>query len=516
MNNISQFNIGLKGKEASQASLGQRPPQGLGQEETGLLSMSELLKRRQFMGLDDHSLSILRETKKTLMTAMPAVLDGFYKKVRAEPEIARFFNSETMIHAARAKQQEHWGRVTNGVADEAYLHAALGIGKVHEQIGLEPHWYIGTYALLIDGLVAALIADNWPKTRFGRELPGQNHLAEKVGSFIRMALLDMQLTISAYLSTINSHARQKDIQKQMTMDSAITGMSEAVQGLAHGDLRFRIGDDFPTDYSMLKVNFNEAVERLAETILGLHGSAYRVNASIKEISASATEQSRRAEAQAASLEQSTAALGDLTETVKKTAAGVEQVSKSVKIANASAADVDIVVTQAGEAMAEINESSRKISNIIGLIDEIAFQTNLLALNAGVEAARAGDAGRGFAVVATEVRALAQRSAEAAKEIKSLISLSGQQVVRGVALVQKSGTALKSVTQSVAEIDGLATSILESSRSQSIGLTQVNEALNSMSRDVQVSAARVEQTTSSIQSLGHEIDFLSKSLNVFKV
>lgn len=515
MNNISRLNASLQDVEAPQESAVQHVSEAPRQEDANALGMRELSKRRQFIGLDDRRLSILQQIKKPLMAAMPAVLDGFYEKIRAEPEIAKFFKSETMIRAARTKQHEHWDHVTNGVADESYLKAALAIGKVHEQIGLEPHWYIGTYGLLIDGLVDALIVDNWPKTRFGRKLPGQKHLVDKVSAFISMAFLDMQLTISAYLSTINSHAKEKDIQKQVMMDDAITGMIEASQYLADGDLRYRIGDDFPADYNMLKVNFNEAVGQLTETILGLHGSAYRVSDSIKEISSAAKELSRRAEGQAASLEQSSATLGDLTETVKQTAAGVEQVSRAVKAANSSAADVSVVVSQAGEAMAEINESSGKISRIIGLIDEIALQTNLLALNAGVEAARAGDAGRGFAVVATEVRALAQRSAEAAKEIKSLISLSGQQVTRGVELVQKSGTTLKKVTQSIEEIDGLAVTISKSSRSQSIGLTQVNEALNSMSRDVQVSAAKVEQTTSSIQSLGHEIDTLNQSLNLFK-
>jgi methyl-accepting chemotaxis protein len=174
------------------------------------------------------------------------------------------------------------------------------------------------------------------------------------------------------------------------------------------------------------------------------------------------------------------------------------------------------VAEAVQAMGQIEKSSQQISQIIGVIDEIAFQTNLLALNAGVEAARAGDAGRGFAVVASEVRALAQRSAEAAKEIKALISASSQQVGQGVNLVGETGKALQSIVTKVAEIDALVSEIAASALEQSTGLAQVNTAVNQMDQVVQQNAAMVEQSTAATHSLKGETEELADLIARFTV
>lgn len=368
----------------------------------------------------------------------------------------------------------------------------------------------------MNALIHALLEQDWPKTMFWGKGAGHKAAADKVGVFVRAALLDIQITISAYLSTVDSHIRRKEEQQKQMMDDAIAAMTAAVNRLAQGDLTCRIDDAFPPAYVALRADFNTALEKLTATMHGLHGNADGVNVAIQQISMAAEDMSRRTEGQAASLEQSTTALSDLAGAVRQTSAGITQVSVAVKAANEGATDASAVVDEAGEAMEQINDSSRKISNIIGLIDEIAFQTNLLALNAGVEAARAGDAGRGFAVVATEVRALAQRSADAAKEIKTLIHQSGQQVARGVDLVQRSDKALGLVTSNVAQINELAAEISETSRSQSAGLGQVSDALRQMSVEVQKNAAMADQTTSSILSLRNQIGLLSTSLNTFKV
>jgi methyl-accepting chemotaxis protein len=167
-------------------------------------------------------------------------------------------------------------------------------------------------------------------------------------------------------------------------------------------------------------------------------------------------------------------------------------------------------------MTEIEQSSRQISQIIGVIDEIAFQTNLLALNAGVEAARAGEAGRGFAVVASEVRALAQRSADAAKEIKGLISTSSEQVETGVERINNAGQAISSIVSKVAEINGLVSEIAASAREQSLGLGEVNTAINQMDQVTQQNAAMVEETTAASRSLADEADDLGRLVGQFKV
>ncbi|MCL6507424.1 MAG: chemotaxis protein, partial [Bryobacteraceae bacterium] len=224
---------------------------------------------------------------------------------------------------------------------------------------------------------------------------------------------------------------------------------------------------------------------------------------------------RRTEQQAASLEETAAALDEITATVQRSAAGAKKASDAASEARADANKSGEVVREAVAAMGAIEGSSRQITQIIGVIDEIAFQTNLLALNAGVEAARAGDAGRGFAVVAQEVRGLAQRSAEAAKEIKTLIATSTAQVERGVKLVGHTGEALADIVAKVGAIDGLISEIASSSDEQAQGLAQVNVAVNQMDQVTQQNAAMVEEANAAAASLSNESHELTRLVCQFQ-
>ncbi|MDE1906832.1 MAG: methyl-accepting chemotaxis protein, partial [Rhodospirillales bacterium] len=235
-----------------------------------------------------------------------------------------------------------------------------------------------------------------------------------------------------------------------------------------------------------------------------------------EIAAAADDLSRRTEQQAASLEETAAALDEITATVRRTAEGASHAHEVVTSAQTDAERSGVVVRDAVAAMSGIETSSQQISNIIGVIDEIAFQTNLLALNAGVEAARAGDAGRGFAVVASEVRALAQRSADAAKEIKSLISASTRQVISGVDLVGQTGTALARIVSQIGEISGVVRQIAASAQEQATGLHEVNAAVNQMDQVTQQNAAMVEQSTAACHSLAQETEKLATLTARFQI
>jgi methyl-accepting chemotaxis protein len=241
-----------------------------------------------------------------------------------------------------------------------------------------------------------------------------------------------------------------------------------------------------------------------------------VGASADEIAAAADDTARRSEQQAASLEETAAALDEITATVKRASQGAGEASRVVTATRSDAAHSGEVVRGAVSAMNQIESSSQQISQIVGVIDEIAFQTNLLALNAGVEAARAGDSGRGFAVVAQEVRALAQRSADAAKEIKALISASTTQVGEGVRLVGQTGEALDGIVLKVGEIDALVSELAASAREQATGLNEVNAAVNQMDQGVQQNAAMVEQSTAVSHGLKSEISGLVRMIGRFEV
>jgi methyl-accepting chemotaxis protein len=234
----------------------------------------------------------------------------------------------------------------------------------------------------------------------------------------------------------------------------------------------------------------------------------------KEISSAAEDLSRRTERQAASLEETAAALDQITATVRRTAENAQEADKVVSQTRAQAETGGAVVQRAVDAMGEIERSSDQISQIIGVIDEIAFQTNLLALNAGVEAARAGEAGRGFAVVASEVRALAQRSADSAKEIKTLISASGAQVKSGVVLVRETGEALTGIAGRIVEVTQLMSEIRGSTQEQAVGLAEVNTAVNEMDQVTQQNAAMVEESTAASVALSREAAELAQLVGRF--
>jgi len=297
---------------------------------------------------------------------------------------------------------------------------------------------------------------------------------------------------------------------------ALAEIGGALTALAGGDLEQRIERPLTPELDKLRVDFNWAVETLQGAMMKVGQAAGAIKAGTDEITVSSSDLSKRTEQQAASLEETAAALDQITATVKKTAEGATHARSVVAIAKTDAENSGEVVGQAVTAMGQIEQSSRKISSIIGVIDEIAFQTNLLALNAGVEAARAGDAGRGFAVVASEVRALAQRSAEAAKEIKALISASNTQVAAGVNLVGETGKALTRIVTQIAEINGVVADIAASAQEQATGLNEVNTAVNQMDQVTQQNAAMVEQSTAASHALASEADELSRMMSQFKV
>ena len=293
-------------------------------------------------------------------------------------------------------------------------------------------------------------------------------------------------------------------------------VASGLSRLSGGDLEHRIDEHFPAEYEKLRTDFNGAMAKLQDTMRTVAASASAIRSGTGEISTASDDLSRRTEQQAASLEETAAALDEITATVRRTAEGSKHARAVVGSARGNAEQSGLVVRQAVEAMSGIEKSSREISQIIGVIDEIAFQTSLLALNAGVEAARAGDAGRGFAVVASEVRALAQRSAEAAKEIKALISTSGVQVQQGVTFVGQAGEALVRIVAQVTEIDGIVGEIASSAQEQATGLDQVNTAVNQMDQVTQQNAAMVEQSTAASHALTQETGELTRLIGEFRL
>jgi methyl-accepting chemotaxis protein len=320
-------------------------------------------------------------------------------------------------------------------------------------------------------------------------------------------------------------AREAEMSRQMERERAESAAAQGqvvdqlADGLAHlsrGDLTHRITRPFTAEYEQLRADFNATVGKLQGAMQIIAANAGQISSGADEIARASDDLSRRTEGQAARLEETAAAVDEITATVRRSADGARHAQETVQTAMVGASKGGDVVREAVTAMGEIEKSANQISQIIGVIDEIAFQTNLLALNAGVEAARAGDAGKGFAVVAQEVRALAQRSKDAAQEIKDLISNSTRQVNEGATLVGRTGEALRQIVSQVDQIGGLVAEIAASAQEQSMGLGEVNTAMNELDQTTQQNAAMVEETTAATHALHSETSELQRLLGEFRI
>lgn len=321
-----------------------------------------------------------------------------------------------------------------------------------------------------------------------------------------MLLLAGAITAAMVVFRKSAQAKQlADDAQNRVVDELAIGLKE----LSAGNMEHRITQPFIEQYDGLRADFNTAATELHSVISQVVKAAESVNTGSSEISAASDDLASRTAQQAASLEETSAAMNQVASAVSGTARSAATASETVSVTHHEASEGGEIVRQAVTAMTNIEESAHKIAQIINVVDGIAFQTNLLALNAGVEAARAGDAGKGFAVVANEVRALAMRSAEAAKDIKELITMSNSQVERGVALVGKTGDMLERIVVKVAEINALVVEISGAAEAQANNLNQINGAVSSMDTMTQQNAAMVEESTAAARSLASEASQLSE-------
>jgi methyl-accepting chemotaxis protein len=346
-------------------------------------------------------------------------------------------------------------------------------------------------------------------------------MAQAVAVFRDSALerirLEQEADANRSLSEKERIARQKqEAEDAANIKFAVDNLAAGLSRLSDGDISYRISQPFTQTLDSVRNDFNHSAEKLETALTQVAANAHGIEANSNEIRSAADDLAKRTEQQAAAVEETAAALEEITTTVKDSTKRAQEAGQIVARARLGAEQSGEVVRRAVDAMEQIEKSSGAISNIIGVIDEIAFQTNLLALNAGVEAARAGEAGKGFAVVAQEVRELAQRSASAAKEIKELITTSNVQVREGVQLVGDTGRALETIVAEVQEINRHVGAIVESAQEQSSGLQQINTAVNQMDQDTQKNAAMVEETTAATHSLSREVASLNELLKLFKL
>jgi len=485
----------------------------------------ELAERLAFLEIGSRERRQLGQLQQKVRGSLGSVLDSFYEKLGRRPELTKFFSSPMQQQTARRRQEEHWAQLLGGELGADYLNSTRRIGDAHARIGLEPQWYIAGYALLVERLCADLVRQTvseqsarrgfWGRSR--SPAPDGDLLASQVSLIIKTAFLDMDLSLKAYMQNVDVAEQIRVEQERISSLGVLTeSLADALEQMAEGDLVQEIDNGEADRSNRMSNAFRKACAGLGSIILAVRDTSGKVESRARSISDSSEDAATRIGEQVEGLQMVARTIGELTESVKSVATEASKADDTVSRCCGETVQGGEVVARTINAMGKISSSSNQISQIIGVIDDIALQTNLLALNAGVEAARAGDAGLGFGVVAQEIRALARRSATAAKEIKSLIGESLEDVERGVRLVDETGGALRSIQSSVEQLGEAVGQIASGAQAQAQRIMEINTSTTQLEAATRANSIRVQEATDSSRALAIDATDLMKLVMNFKV
>jgi len=460
-----------------------------------------LSPRLAFMEMDAAQRATLSGSSALIRSVIGKALDHFYKRVRATPETARFFSSPDHMRGAQSAQEKHWGHIVDGRFDAQYYQSVRRIGATHARIGLEPRWYIGGYALVLEQLLHETMA----RTPLWRRLLGAlrpRAAAALPAALVKAALLDMELSISIYIE-----------EEQVAREKAVQTLDEALAALAEGDLTRQLSQ-MPATYASLERSYNHTLDKMRAMITAVAAGTQRINGTIHEIAQASDDLARRTQANAASLEETSAAVTQMDSRSRNTAQAARSTVIRADQAIATVDDGRSVAGQAVEAMHRVSDSAKGIDAVIEGLDKIAFQTRVLAMNAAVEAGRAGEAGRGFAVVADLVSALAMRAEEEAGRAREQLTHTQAEVVTAVEAVMKVDGALANISSDVGEVHALLGTMAQDNNAQAIAIGEVSTAIGTMDQGTQQNAAMVEETSAATRTLSQEAETLAELTSAF--
>ena len=492
---------------------------------------SDILQSRlDFIGLDEGARGRLAGIQDSIETHLAPALERFYAKIGTVPAVSRFFDGKPQMDRAKSKQVGHWKAIATGQLDDAYMEASSRVGLRHAQIGLEPRWHIGGYGVIMETLVRGIVHDAMAaaleprKGRFGRSVPRRaeeimvdvDAMSEAVIAVLKSMLLDLDIGVTAYFDKLTGDAREADDAARAKIQKAVAATGAVLKDVSQGDLTSRVTETLDPEFDQIKDDTNSVAEKLAAIVGQLQQTSRSLKTATGEILSGANDLADRTTRQAATIEETTASIETLSSAVVENAKRAASASETAMRLARSATDGGQVMAEATRAMTAIEASSSKISNIIGMIDDIAFQTNLLALNASVEAARAGEAGKGFAVVAVEVRRLAQSAAQASSDVKLLIEASAGEVRNGTQLVSRAAETLHDIQARAEESASLIDTIARANGQQSSALEEVTVAVRQMDEMTQHNAALVEQTNAAIEQTEAQASELDRIVEVFRI
>ena len=452
-----------------------------------------------------------------LETHLKAGLRDLFHRFQTFPDAARNFTSENQLERLQDLQSSHWDVLTDARFDSLYAERVKVLSDSESKMGFDPRWHVAGHGVVLEHILAGLIGEMGGRAILPGAKRRARELSELVTAAVRLVMVDVEIAVSLRFNELRI-GHQRALAEQRTADRAEAAdlIAELANGLADRDLTARLPADCPEAYVEVAEALNAALDDIREQFAALSGGVQAAETTTDAITRISGSLAKDSAEQSRGLAASARQLAELADQVRGNAANTRSTERVAASTRTAAEDSGRIVGQAISAMADIETSAEKIGQIIGVIDEIAFQTNLLALNAGIEAARAGDSGRGFAVVAQEVRALAQRSADAAREIKVLVTGTKAQVDAGVQMVGRTQDAIGSIVRQVTDINEAISGIAAASDVQVAGLHSLTTDIGGFSERAAAGenlASRSQQGADHLQSVVVE---LGRTIREFRI
>lgn len=473
--------------------------------------------RLRFAGLDQEQCDLLRKYRVMLEPHVQAGLRDLLVKFETMPECSPVFENDSQIDRLHDLQNAHWSVLTDARFDSLYAERVKVLSDAETRMGIEPRWHIAGHAVVLEKLVSALMSQQ----SHGIMMPGarrkNQELAEAIRSIIRLVMLDTEISVSLRFNELRiKHAQELAKQRDEDRSGVVELLGNVLKQFADGDLSARVDGAVPEEFKALADSLNLALTKMGNTLSSTNQrlrDAYRMSDELIQRSKALAELN---ESQGQKLNGANSLLEQLLGSASTTANQIHMARDVASSVERAATDGGQAVGEAISAMSDIENSAEQIGKIIGAIDEIAFQTNLLALNAGIEAARAGDSGRGFAVVAQEVRALAQRSADAAREIKDLVSITKHQVGAGVRTVNRTQEAIGGVATQVAGVSEMISAIAARTKDDAQRLSQTADVLRTLHHDHEILDSRIGQSQDDSDRLQTVILELGQTIREYRI
>ncbi|HTO32778.1 MAG TPA: globin-coupled sensor protein [Pararhizobium sp.] len=486
-------------------------------DQTRKAQAGSLLERLRFAGLDADQTDVLRKNRQSLGAQVELALRDLFQRLQTFPDAARHFTSDRQIDRLHDLKASHWSVLTDARFDSLYAERVKVLSDTESKMGLDPRWQIAGHAVVLERLICSMIQECWPKSVLPLGKSRRQELADLVAALVRTVFVDTEISVSLrFNEQRHSHQRALAEQRKAGEAEALAIFGDVTQALGRGDLSVRAPTDGAAAYQPLAQDLNDALDGMQRQVVSLSDRAAIMETSSQQLTGQTGQFSAKAREQSDALGDTVASLATIVERVRQNAVQTHAAEKNVAATRQSAERSGEIAGQAISAMADIEASAEKIGQIIGVIDEIAFQTNLLALNAGIEAARAGESGRGFAVVAQEVRALAQRSGDAAREIKQLVSSTKSQVEAGVERVGRTQDAISSIVEQVRGINDAIAGIAVETAGQVTSLEAATSDLGRIGVEIAASAGQAADARETCDDLQTVILELGQTIRQFHV